>query len=164
MTLTQRRKDKDNSIAWDMSPRTKRAVIQEHIDSGWVDRQTFAKLCGVQANGSSFERKCQKADVRNIIVGPHVTGVMRMFKADDASKVKAWMLQIANKKQDVVATARVRNSSGRFSRLKQSAPSNSNDLFLHDRVAKVEQGQETMIAMLKVPLEQQGRSETELAL
>ena len=87
-----------------------------------------------------------------------------MFKADDASKVKAWMLQIANKKQDVVATARVRNSSGRFSRLKQSAPSNSNDLFLHDRVAKVEQGQETMIAMLKVLLEQQGRSETELAL
>lgn len=164
MTLTQRRKDKDNSIAWDMSPPTKRAVIQEHIDSGWVDMQTFAKLCGVQANGSSFQRKCQKADVRNIIVGPHVTGVMRMFKADDASKVKAWMLQIASKKQDVVATARVRNSSGRFSRLKQSAPSNSNDLFLHDRVAKVEQGQETMIAMLKVLLEQQGRSETELAL
>jgi hypothetical protein len=118
--MTRQRNDKDNSIAWRTTAANTKAIEKELNQCGWVNMRAFARLCGTHANGSTFQRKVQKSLVRNIIIGPHVTGVIRMFKADDAPKVIDCISRMSAKEEKAVGKKRARNSSGRFSKDKQT--------------------------------------------
>ena len=114
MTQTRTRNNKDNSIAWAMSADSKAAINAEMTKNGWVDMRSFGDLSGTPANGKSFQRKCENADVRTIIVGTHTSGVLRMFKAEDASKVKDLLQRMKFKEKSLQQVPRQRTSKGRF--------------------------------------------------
>lgn len=114
MTKAETRRSGDNSPVYAMTSKATTAINEEMAQNGWVDMRSFGKLINTPSNSKSFQRRCEAADVRTIIFGKHSSGMLRLFKAEDACKVQDLMQRINMETNVVERSLRTRNSSGRF--------------------------------------------------